>query len=277
MSLLTSLRKLRHGPLRRAEAVWRPLGQLYRGTVAALPVDVTTQQSIGGYGPFRLSAHFAFSDFHHWGADHNNGFRALIEACRGADCVFDVGAHIGLVCLPASRLVTPGGRIYAFEPANANLRYLRSHLRANAIGNVEVVPTLVGAFDAEEIAFFEQAGPTGMNSVVRPRSGGDYRTVSRRQVSLDRFCADRGLRPAVVKIDVEGAECSVIEGAREMLRTVRPKVFLSVHPGHLAVLGQDESRLMELAASVGYVIEELDGSPVRTFRLAEYLMRPLDT
>lgn len=254
--------------------MWRPLGQLYRSAISALPVDMMTQQWIGDYGPFRMSANFAFSDFENWGGGHNNGFRQLIEACRGTKCVFDVGAHIGLVALPASQLLAPGGRIFAFEPAEANLRYLRAHLRANSIDNVEVVPGLVGAFDAADVAFFEQTEPTGMNSIVRPRGASDYQKVTRCQFSLDRFCADRGVWPEIVKIDAEGAEYFVVEGARETLRVARPKVFLSVHPGHLTMLGQDVGRLLDLAASVGYVIEELDGSPVQTFRLAEYLMRP---
>ncbi|MBZ0218039.1 MAG: hypothetical protein K8F25_15895, partial [Fimbriimonadaceae bacterium] len=65
------------------------------------------------------------------------------------------------------------------------------------------------------------------------------------------------------------------KGARETLLLVRPRVFLSVHPAHLAALGHDPSEIKSFAKSVGYSIEELDGSEIRTFRLAEYLLRPL--
>ncbi|MBZ0148932.1 MAG: FkbM family methyltransferase, partial [Pseudorhodoplanes sp.] len=139
-----------------------------------MPVGLTIEQRIGGHGPFRLSANFAFSDFQRWGGDHNGGFQPLLDACNGASCVFDVGAHIGLVTLPASRVLAAGGRLYAFEPASANLRYLRTHLRANEIENVEVIPILLGAVVTEEVAFFEQAQATGMNSIIRPRSAGEY-------------------------------------------------------------------------------------------------------
>ena len=72
---------------------------------------VAVSHRVGPYGPFRLDGHFAFSDFEHWGAvGHHRGFETCVEAARGARCVLDVGAHIGLVSLPASRALAPGGR-----------------------------------------------------------------------------------------------------------------------------------------------------------------------
>ncbi len=118
--LLATLRRLRHGPLRRFDAIWLPLGRLHRWLVRVLGWSAPVKQSIGRYGPFLLDAQFAFSDFAGWGGGHNEGFAACIEACRGRRCVIDVGAHVGLVALPMASVIAAGGVVVAFEPAAAN-------------------------------------------------------------------------------------------------------------------------------------------------------------
>ena len=272
MPLLETLRRLRHGPLSRFGRGWVLLGRMARFVISALPRS-TVKQRIGPFGPFRLDSHFAFSDFAAWGQGHNNGFLATIEACRGKDCVFDIGGHIGLVTLPMSRVVAPAGRVFTFEPGLANLEFLRFHLARNDATNVEVIDALVGDSDGCT-DFFEQRGATGQNSVVLKKNPEAYRRVRRRQVSLDRFCADGGLRPQIIKVDVEGAELAVLRGARQILRRDRPTLFLSVHPAELRLLGESVDSLMREIDDVGYVCLEIDGKPVGSFRLAEYLMLP---
>ncbi len=272
MPVLETLRRLRHGPLSRFDRIWVSLGRLARFVIAALPRS-TVKQRIGPFGPFRLDAYFAFSNFSAWGQGHNNGFLATVEACRGKNCIFDIGGHIGLVTLPMSRVVSPAGRVFSFEPGKANLEFLRFHLARNNATNVEVVDTLVGDSDGW-MDFFEQSGAAGQNSVVLKKNQEAYQRVRRRQVTLDRFCADSELRPEVIKVDVEGAELAVLRGARETLRRNRPTLFLSVHPTELRLLGESVDSLMHEIEDLGYVCLEIGGEPVAAFRLAEYLMLP---
>ncbi len=274
MTLVATLRSLRHGPLRGLGPLWVALGQVYRGSVRLLPLGGSTEQHIGAYGPFRMNARFAFSDFANWGGRHNNGFEACIEACRGRRCVLDVGAHIGLVALPLSQVMAETGRVYAFEPADANRRCLEEHLKLNRIENVEVVDALVGDEAREGVPFFQQSQPTGMNSVAAPILDASYRESRRRQVTLDGFCRDRGLAPEVIKIDVEGGEIGVLEGARETLGRCRPLVFLSVHPKHLTALGQSCDQLARLIDELDYDCRDMAGRDVAEFRLEEYLLEP---
>lgn len=272
MPVLETLRHLRHGRLARFNRVWLILGRIARFGLARMPRS-TVAQKIGPFGPFRLDSHFAFSNFEAWGEGHNNGFLATVEACRGRDCVFDIGGHIGLVTLPVSQMVSPGGRVFCFEPGIANLEYLRFHLSRNQVQNVEVIDALVGDVDGE-VDFFEQAGATGQNSVVVKKNPEAYTRVRRQQVTLDAFCAARDLHPQIIKIDVEGAELAVLRGARDILRRDRPTLFLSVHPAELGLLGESVDKLMHEIEELGYVCVEIDGTPVQTYRLAEYLMLP---
>ena len=63
---------------------------------------------------FQLDGYFAFSNFRYWGDGHNNCLKR-IEACRSARCFIDVETHIGLVTLPASKMLDGSGSVHAFE------------------------------------------------------------------------------------------------------------------------------------------------------------------
>lgn len=273
MSLTATLRRFRHGPLKFLGPVWLVLGRAYRG-LCRIAIRRPTAHSIGPYGPFLLEPQFAFSDFEHWGGAHNGGFTECVEACRGAACVLDVGGHIGLLALPMAKAVGDGGRVFTFEPSAANCASLRAHVAMNRLDNVEVVNAMVGDGDHDAVPFYEHPGVSGRNGMAIRKNADQYVRTTRPQVSLDSFCGARGLAPNVIKIDVEGAEVQVLRGAREVLRQARPTIFLSVHPAELKLLG---SSVEELAAEIeknGYECREIDGSPVREFRLNEIILLP---
>jgi len=273
MIAIASLRRWRHGRMKTLGPVWTALGRLYQMACRA-GLGRPTSQHIGPYGPFVLQPEFAFSNFENWGGAHNSGFKECIEACRNAQCVFDVGGHIGLVTLPMGRAVAQGGRVYTFEPAVANLRCLRRHLTDNGIRNVEVIDCLVGRADIDEVVFFEETGPSGMNGLAVKRDQHRYKQTTHRQISLDSFCDRNQLSPQVIKIDVEGAEHQVLEGAAKTMRRCRPRIFLSIHPAHLKLMGSSTDALLALIEAIGYECREIDGSPVRSMRLDEYLLLP---
>jgi FkbM family methyltransferase len=272
LSLIASLRGLRHGPLKALGPAWTVMGNAYRAGLRAAGASRPVPHKIGPYGPFLLHGEFAFSDFEHWGGGHNRGFERSIEASRGKRCVLDVGAHFGLVAMPMSRAVAPDGHVYAFEPAAANIERLKEHLTFNDIRNVTVVEALVGAEDKSGVAFFEERRASGKNSVTVKRDHESYVATQRPQVTIDSFCRARGLSPDVIKIDVEGAELGVLEGGRETLTRCRPAIFLSVHPAQIALLGRSADELSRLIDDLGYQCRDVEGQPVSAFRLDEYVL-----
>ena len=72
-----------------------------------------------------LNLHFTI--LKNGGGGKNNGFHKLIELAKGKRIAFDVGAHIGICSLTMSRDLGNGGTCYAFEPAEANRKYLKTH------------------------------------------------------------------------------------------------------------------------------------------------------
>ena len=272
MNVVAILRRLRHGPLRFLSPVWTPLGNLYRRNLARSGSSRLSSHRIGRYGPFKMSTEFAFSDFENWGDAHNSGFEFCVEASRNKACMLDIGAHIGLVTMPASQVLAPGGQVFAFEPSEANRQTLQRHIDVNAIENVTVVDSLVGDAEVSDIVFYEHAGVSGMNTRAPIKSDDEYVATHHSQTTLDAFCRSQGIRPDVIKIDVEGAEFSVLEGAREILAEARPLLVVSIHPQHLKALGRDAAELHALAEASGYTVSDTDGRAVETFQLDEYVL-----
>ena len=272
--MFAALRELRHGPLRGLSPLWTGLGRAYRRVLEVAPFRFSVPTRIGPYGPFRLDARFAFSDYRSWGRGRNAGFAVCIDACAGAKCVIDVGAHIGLVALPMSRAVAPGGRVIAFEPAAFNRALLNRHVALNHADNIEVFDDLVGDVDGGTVTFYETDTDSGLNSVLdRPNKQG-FRQTSHKCVSLDGFCTRQNLRPQVIKIDVEGAEVGVLRGARAVLREARPVVILSVHPAELKLLGHDVAELSRLIDELEYECRDVQGQAVAELAASEYVLWP---
>jgi len=274
--MLTLLRWLRHGPLAFLGPLWLTMGRAYRSVARRIP-GLTVRQYIGPYGPFLFLAEFTFSNFKDWGRAQNKGFRFCVEACRGKTCVVDIGAHIGLVAMPVASVLAEHGHLYAFEPAAANARVLRRHLALNCLDKVEVMEAVVGEGKETEAEFYESKGPHGQNSIVlkkKPALLDEFVKTRRPLISIDAFCARRGLRPEVIKIDAEGAEIGILRGAETTLRTCRPTVILSVHPREIELAGEDLKSLWLVLDNLDYEIREIDGSPAAKLRLDEYVVVP---
>jgi FkbM family methyltransferase len=227
---------------------------------------------IDGTPSFDIDYSFGPCKYEDFGRKHNIGFQHWLKACEGKSVVFDVGAHIGLYSLPASRVVAPRGRIYAFEPSQSNREFFNKHIAYNKCQNIVVEPYLVGESDAKEVEFYENEETDPMNALMAFKNSENYRKVLREQVSLDSFCQKNNLIPEVMKIDVEGAEVLVLKGAQEILRKYQPLIFLSVHPSRIEKLGNSLTKLKELIWTNHYLIQDFDNNIAKDLVFGEYIL-----
>lgn len=156
--------------------------------------------------------------------------RRILGALLGPGCVaIDVGANIGWHTSLMARLVGPDGRVLAVE-ANPSVRErLAANLAINRLHQVEVIPCALAA-GAGRVSFFGPGGddPESANGHVTDstRMTGDplnLLTVEAR--TLDAVVEAEGLsRVDVIKIDVEGFEWPVLQGAERTLRRFKPHV-----------------------------------------------------
>lgn len=158
---------------------------------------------------------------------------AITTYLKPGDCFFDVGAHVGLYSLIASRVVGADGCVVAFEPDPRNVELLREHVVRNGLSNVSIAQAAVWRSDGEVLFLRGGSSPMGkssrrgavIESGAAPASG---ETISIQAVSLDRYVVD-GYSPSLIKVDVEGAECDVLKGAERLLAQVKPALICEVH------------------------------------------------
>ena len=183
----------------------------------------------------------------------------LARHLRVGSTVVDVGAHVGLHTLMFSRRVGKTGRVIAVEPSPSSSGLLRCHLAWNDCKNVSVIEAAVGNHEGV-IEFSYRAGPTdpgGFANSLAYDIGGLKRHVS--MTTLDAIC--KGLLPDVIKIDVEGAELLVLEGAEELLACAAPTLVIAVHPEPMRAMGAVPANLIAFHKARGYSGHHLDGRP----------------
>jgi len=150
--------------------------------------------------------------------------------------VYDAGANVGFLTVIAARLVAPRGRVIAFEPLPTNIAALHHNIALNAFTHVTVRPEALGAVDAAAV-FHVSTNPTwGKLASFGKEPGGkiDEIDVAIRRLDSVREEADLPL-PSLMKIDVEGAEADVLDGAAETLRHSRPLLLIELHGTNRAV------------------------------------------
>lgn len=148
--------------------------------------------------------------------------RLIAHMLRVGDVVFDVGANVGFYTLLAAAKVGHAGRVIAFEPLPENVRRIHQHLRLNHIENVRVMEGAVGAGNGT--ARFEPHASNAMGKVAT------HGSVEVALFSLDALADAKTIPdPALMKIDVEGAELDVLRGASRMLERARPTILLATH------------------------------------------------
>jgi FkbM family methyltransferase len=163
--------------------------------------------------------------------------------------VYDIGANVGFYSLLASVLVGPSGKVHAFEPVPRNFDILRQHLRINGAQNV--VANRLAIASSSGFRSFSTGGDYCMGHLA------DHGQFQVQTSTLDSYIGDTEPQPpAIVKIDVEGAEVEVLEGAHQFLLKRHPIVFLATH-GQVA--HRECCRLLE---SAGYSLKSLDARPV---------------
>jgi FkbM family methyltransferase len=192
--------------------------------------------------------------------------RAFVERyLHSGMTVLDVGAHKGLYSLISARKVGPHGRVFAFEPSPRERKRLQQHLRLNRCLNVQVFDFALGASNGDTDLFVVEGTESGCNSLRPPDVTQPVRAIRTSVRTLDDFVRDQGIVAIdFVKLDVEGAELSVLKGAAKLLESgQRPAILCEVQDQRTAPWGYAASSIIEHLCLRGYSWFELDetGTP----------------
>jgi FkbM family methyltransferase len=165
----------------------------------------------------------------------------LKEAVQPGDVCFDIGAFRGYTA--GVMALAGASRVVAFEPSPANQKAVNEVIALNAGLVITLVPAAVGP-TAGKISFTLHEDPS-MNFVGGDPASPDSLEVD--VVSVDEIVAQGKVpAPQVMKIDVEGAEGSVLQGAKAALAENVREIFIEIH--HAKALAD----CAELLADVGF-------------------------
>lgn len=159
--------------------------------------------------------------------------RAVRQFVSPGDTVIDIGANLGVYALSLARCVGPAGRVIAFEPTSAVAELLRRSAALNHFSHLRVDGRAVGA--SSGTACLKLSDRPELNEIVPtlgadagPDPGEEVEQVS--VISLDQWSAEQSDLAALslIKIDAEGQEQAIIQGARQMLQQHSPLILYEV-------------------------------------------------
>jgi FkbM family methyltransferase len=166
------------------------------------------------------------------------------------DIAVDIGASVGVFTGPLLRMVGRDGAVHAFEPnpyALARLNRFRSrNLTVHPIGlsNAPAVVRLqIPVIDGEPRPGLARVGQPG------PWMELPFEEVEARLERLDDVLP-RDLEISFIKCDVEGHELAVLEGARETLLALHPRMLIEIEQRHQE---RDVADTFDFLAELGYV------------------------
>jgi FkbM family methyltransferase len=183
---------------------------------------------------------------------------SLSPVLRAGSVLLDVGAHIGYFSLKGALKVGPSGRVISFEPNPETLVLLRDNVAVNRASNITVEPIACSDRDQMLTLFAAPIANTGASSLSRDNADLDPDTAPAkaypvRARPIDDVVRELDLRRVdAIKIDVEGAEVSVLRGAIETLKRFHPKVVIEIVERQLASFHTTPADVTAILKEAGY-------------------------
>jgi FkbM family methyltransferase len=186
------------------------------------------------------------------GAHEPEMSRHLIDHVRlGPDDVaFDVGANLGWYSVLLDRLSAPGARIFAFEPDPESYRLLLGNLAANGTTRVTALNLALGARPGFADLYRYRKSNNGRHSLLHRNPAGLVRVPV---TTLGEFWQREQLGQKSIrfmKLDVEGYEYFVLQGAGDLLRRCAC-LQLEYSSDSFQTAGLDAGAMIRLLAGAG--------------------------
>jgi FkbM family methyltransferase len=172
--------------------------------------------------------------------------------------IIDVGANIGYYTVLAGYGVGETGKVIACEPNPATLKYITENIRSNNLKNVALMQCAVGASSGNARLKLDLKGLGGSRLLSDAATDTDVVEVPIR--SLDEIVISEGLTYDsidFIKIDTEGAEHTVLTGARQILESSKPNLLIEVDDALLIKLGSSAKEVIALLYSFGYELFDI--------------------
>jgi FkbM family methyltransferase len=193
---------------------------------------------------------------------HIRVFESLL---RPDSIVLDVGANIGFYSLLAASQLQDG-RVHSFEPVPVNVERMKRNIALNGFDNITLNPqgaagqagqaTLyVPADDIYNIPGYRSTDAASLNQGLATTTTEEAVEL----VTLDDYVQQQSIiHIDLIKIDVEGAELGVLEGAETLLERFRPQVLMEINTRALKQAGKTPADIFAFWQARHYAVYQID-------------------
>lgn len=183
----------------------------------------------------------------------NPEYAVLRGLLSEGDTFVDVGANFGTLSLLASRLVGSRGSVIAIEPQPRLADLIRQSAELSRITNCKIEKIACGAQSGEATLLVpdDDSGRAGFFSGF---SGAKpHKSISVPVAPLDSLLSKRECPGnMVIKIDVEGSEIDVLDGAREIVLARHPAILIELNPWSARAAGRSSRDVVGKLEALGY-------------------------
>ena len=201
---------------------------------------------------------------------HINWMMQHLDSQKGQSLFVDVGSATGAASIPIALKFSKGVSIIAFEPATNAFFLFSESIKRNNIESVILTKSAVSDF-VGQVEFVEYGEDSTGNVPYLPEmstisfsgvSNGNSNRINVDCVSLDEFFVNdkkinnNSFSSVVIKIDVEGFEEHVLNGAIKFIDQIRPYFSIDIHR-RIGTNGTTEAECREILSKFGYSFEKM--------------------
>jgi FkbM family methyltransferase len=196
------------------------------------------------------------------GSFEPNEFVFLRSVLRPGMVFLDGGANDGLYSLFAARQLGPDGIVIAVEPSEREYERLVANLSVNRLATVRPQKVALGKEQGTGTLAIAEQGHEGQNTMGTSVSNPTVETTRHESVVVDTIdelvIREELTRLDFLKLDVEGSEVDVLEGARETIGRFRPLMLLEAEDERLASQRRTKEDFVRLVTAFGYKLWVFD-------------------
>jgi len=183
------------------------------------------------------------------------------KTVKEGDIVLDIGANIGVYTVMIAEIVGEKGKVYAFEPDPTNFAILKKNVEINGYKNVILIDKAVSSKKGKLKLFLCEEN-TGDHKIYDSKENRKF--VEIESIRLDDYFSDYKGKIDFIKMDVEGSEPGVINGASKILtKNTHLKIVTEFYPMLIEEYGYSYEQYLKDIFKLGFSVYDIEGDKNR--------------
>lgn len=257
--LLALVQIYRKIPLLGGKGIWRLKSWLRRNDFAGEQVIIKRRGMKWVINSFNNDAaiSLAFDEKYDFNVE-----KAIMKFVKVGSVAMDIGSNIGIFSIILSQKVGKNGWVLSYEPSIYHAETLKANIAINAINNIKVFEFALGKTEGKVVHYTTESS----GSIVSDYSEIGMKLIDKREVdihTLDKHLTTINLETPVsfIKIDVDGNELGVLQGAKATILRDRPVIVFELAKPALKVSDQSSLEILRYLEELDYYFLDASDKP----------------